>query len=198
MKTPVFIECKDEIMDLSTLPTDRTIVMGTTGEWEAYCLKYAARILASFPRFLYLKDSCRILDPDAFWRDVDGAPKDQNTFLFSDKNCYLGIFSTEEVAAKMAPMRPHSKWDSIKLEWRMASLFPGGFLYETGEPYPNHSDLEGRKRMEFFRGNLEVVYGNEIIEKWKSTSGCGCKTNKDAMCKHMLAGLREDEAHALR
>jgi len=133
--------------------TDRPITVHTIGGHEPFALRTGLQ----WGRFLFLQDSCRILDA-AFWEVVDSSGP---SFLFGRPAMFLGIYDSQHLRP-LLPTEPVDKETSIRLEVELAD--------SLGYPsiWPDVLDRTALRR-EHRNGRDNLVLGNELIEKHKGT-----------------------------
>ena len=152
---------------------DRPSLELLTPEWEIEHLAYAARC---FDRFVFVKESARILDPEAFFAKVDGSGP---AWLMGRPSCYMAVYDSARLRKVLPPARGFDKEASIVWESRLHQLLPMPTIW------PEISDRNAL-RIEQVDGRDELVIGNAVLEKWKGTARCKlCKGMRGpGLCPH--------------
>lgn len=149
------------------------VLVLTDDRWEVEHLKVGA---ARFERFLFLKESTRIVDPTRFWEEINRVQG--GAWLFAAPSCYMGVFQRGELRQVLRRVpRIRSKeasilWEAKLHRWlRMPSVWP-----EVSDG--NALRMEGG----------ELVIGNDVVEKFKGTARCGgCAGNGlPGVCPHLV------------
>lgn len=182
--TPVLIQTKHqqpltgELRDAIELEIakGREVVVYSGEGFEPNALRVGVRM---FKRFLYLKESSRILDP-LFWKVIDRTPA--GAFLFSRPSCYMAVYDSQGLSTILDQIpRNLDKEGSIWWEWNLQGLLDYRVIY------PDVTDKTA-KRIELVDGEPELVIGNDLIEKYKGTARCPrCSHLKGTgLCSHYL------------
>jgi hypothetical protein len=142
---------------LKTIPTDRPVEVHRTGGYEIAALRTG---ILHFDRFLFLQDSCEVLDP-AFWNIIDNTTP---TWLFGGPPMYLGVYHRNDLEQAIgdAP-QVMDKAGSIAWEGALPKRLNYGCLW------PEVSDATGRH--EDRNGRLNLVLENNLLRKWKGSWG---------------------------
>lgn len=150
------------------------IVTHTEGAFEPDELRAAAE---QHDRFLFLKDSLRILDPERFWSTI--AAVEGGAWLLARPSCYVAIYDSATLRTALENA-PHSgdKQASIIWESRLHDLLN----YPTIWP-----DITDRNplRLEHIGDGIEFVIGNQIVEKYKGTARCRFCPGTSGICRHL-------------
>jgi hypothetical protein len=131
-------------------------------------------------RFVYLKDSVRILDWLAFWDAIEASGP---AWLFARPSCYLAVYDSVMLAQALAAAPTVvDKEMSIFWESRLMDLLPMPTIW------PDVSDRNAL-RIERIDGLEELVIGNHLVEKTKGTVRCRrCPTwPSPGICPHVRA-----------
>lgn len=162
---------------LDALPAGRQSLLLNTDEWETVHLRQAAE---HFGRFLFLKESTRILDPEGFWAAIDAT--EGPAWLFAHPSCYLAIYDRAPLLEVLnAGVEPTDKEGSIRWEGKIQSELPWPSIW------PDVSDATA-KRVDIIDGKPELIVGNDLVEKAKGTAVCGRPGDTlDGVCAHYLA-----------
>lgn len=154
---------------------NRPTLVLTTTEWEDQHLRYAAD---TFDWFVFLKESTRILNPQAFWATIDA--QQQPAWLFAWPSCYMGLFARAPMQKALRQVRVRDKWGSISEEARLAQR-----LNMRNAIWPEISDANALR----IEGD-ELIIGNTIIEKSKGSAWCGhCPYEPPGICDHVRAAV---------
>ena len=176
---PVIISAPSGFVPLHLITAvrgDREVRTLTSSEWEASHLRRATR---PYKRFVFLKESTAILDPEGFWDAIDGVKGP--SWLFAYPSCYMAIYDSKSLLDALDAMpAPMSKEDSITMENGLQRALPYPILW------PEISD-ENAKRVDMIDGKPELIIGNDLVEKAKGTARCGKPGDKrDGVCSHYL------------
>lgn len=156
---------------------NRPILVLSTPEWEDQHLRYAAD---TFDWFVFIKESTRILDPEAFWAKVDTAT--EPAWLFAWPSCYMGLYARSPLQSVLRRIKVTDKWGSVREEAALAKR-----LNMRKALWPEICDANAL-RVEVVDGEPELVIGNAIIEKSKGSAWCGrCTYDPPGVCDDLLA-----------
>lgn len=138
------------------------VVRHTEGAFELAELRESA---TEGGRFLFMKDSVRILDAHRFWNIIETHPGP--AWLFARPSCYLAIYDSASLSAALedAPLSG-TKIDSINWESHLHDLL------DYPSIWPEVTDWTS-KRIDYIDGAPELVIGNDIVEKSKGSAHCG-------------------------
>jgi hypothetical protein len=159
---------------------NRPILVLSTPEWEDQHLRYAAD---TFDWFVFVKESTRILDAEAFWAKVDTAT--EPAWLFAWPSCYMGLFARSPLQTVLRRIKVTDKWGSVREEAALAKR-----LGMRAALWPEICDANAL-RVETVDGEPELVIGNAIIEKSKGSAWCGrCEYDPPGVCEDLLARFK--------
>jgi hypothetical protein len=140
-------------------------------------LDHLRTAVAEHERFVYLKDSVRILDP-RFWDVIEASGP---AWLFGRPSCYLAVYDSATLAPALteAPTVV-DKEISILWESRLMDLLPMPSIW------PEVGDRRAL-RIETIDGRPELVIGNHLVEKTKGTVRCRRCPNwpTPGLCPHI-------------
>lgn len=206
--TPLVISAPTGQWDLSTLiPTDgRQWAIIDSKAWEIDHLRAAAYVYIN--RFVFLKESCRILNPERFWADVDAH---ETGWIIRKPACYLAVYRARDIRRGLPDIKVVTKKDSIDYEFKVHRV-PQMGGYRT--IYPDITDKAAKRIDTGPDGELEYVIGNDIFEKFKGTAGCKVCYDRSKLvngpgtssgiCRHRIAqadavaaGMPLDQSYAL-
>lgn len=163
--------------DLLAAAGNRPILVLSTPEWEDQHLRYAAD---TFDWFVFVKESTRILDAEAFWAKVDTAT--EPAWLFAWPSCYMGLFARSPLQAVLRKIKVTDKWGSVREEAALARR-----LGMRKALWPEINDANAL-RVEMVDGEPELVIGNAILEKSKGSAWCGkCEYDPPGVCDDLVA-----------
>lgn len=177
-RTPLVISAPSGNVPTDLLATagNRPILVLSTAEWEDQHLRYAAD---TFDWFVFVKESTRIIDPEAFWAKIDAATGP--AWLFAWPSCYMGLFARSPLQGVLRRIKVTDKWGSIREEAALAKR-----LGMRNALWPEINDANAL-RVETVDGKPELVIGNAIIEKSKGSAWCGrCAYDPPGVCEHLL------------
>jgi hypothetical protein len=206
--TPVVISAPTGLWDLTSLiPTDgrQWAVIDSTA-WEIDHLRAAAYVFID--RFLFLKESCRVLQPARFWADVD---EHESAWVINRPACYLGVYQARDIRKGLRNARVTTKKQSINYEFAVHRLAP---MNKYPTIYPEITDKAAKRIETGPDGAIEYVIGNDIFEKHKGTAGCKVCYDRSKLtngpgtssgvCRHRIAqaegvaaGLPLEQSYAL-
>lgn len=148
---------KDCLTSIRATTRHRRVHVHRTGGFELTALRAG---VTRYRRFLFLQDSCEVLDP-RFWDVIDAT---EPAWLFGGPPMYLGVYDSThlEAAIRDAPANP-SKDDAIRWESELGSRLHHLTLW------PDVHD--GTAHHEHHHGRDNLVLQNRYLRKWKGNWG---------------------------
>lgn len=151
----------DCVASIRATSSRRRVYVHRDGGYELTALRAG---MARFKRFVFLHDSCEVLDP-AFWRIVDNA---EPSWFFGGPPMYLSIYDSNQLgqAITTAPTGEEIT-KRAAIEWE--GLLPLRLPMPTIWPEVH----DGTGRFEQHHGRQNLVLENTYLRKWKGNWGQG-------------------------
>lgn len=148
---------QDCIKSIRATTRNRRVHIHRHGGYEVAALRAG---INKYRRFLFLHDSCEILDPE-FWEHIDSTPP---AWLYGAPHMYLGVFDSDQLAHAIRDAPEHmDKQASINWEGEL------GIRLQMPTLWPEVTDANSQFAERHGRTNR--VLGNHLARKFKGNWG---------------------------